>query len=268
MTITLPRLFHSTSTFTQITHHSVQRISVANSTPNPNQTLISGISSQDPTLRYFAYRDLCTIAEDTSSTAVAQRTALFADQKYTPTLWSHLIQESLSLLGQHYQLLLRRGNPEPIPPSSPVPIPIPAANSRSVPLNPIPTLQKSIFGTVSSANASASNSTPSRAVNASVDVIELPEIFRSETHVEIMPKQEQEVHKGTVKVNVVLEKKKLQSVCDLCNKCLPLAMNHYFRGWKAWWKEDRLSKNVEKSLPLRELDVVAIEGEYINLRWF
>lgn len=236
-----------------------KRISVANSTPNPNQTLISGISSQDLTLRYFAYRDLCTIAEDISPTAVAQRTALFADQKYTPTLWSHLIQESLSLLGQHYQLLLRRGNPEPIPPSPPVPIPIPAANSGSVPVNPIPTLQKSTFRAVSSANASASNSTPSRAVSASVDAIELPEIFRSETHVEIMPKQEWEVRKGTVKVDVVSAKKKFQSVRKLCNKCLPLAMNHYFRRWEAWWKEDRLSKNVEKSLPLKELDVVVIE---------
>lgn len=83
-----------------------------------------------------------------------------------------------------------------------------------------------------------------------------------------MPKQEQEVRKGTVKVDVVLEKKKFQSVRKLCNKCLPLAMNHYFRRWEAWWKEDRLSKNVEKSLPLRELDVVVIEGEYIDLRWF
>jgi len=227
--------------------------------------LISGISSQDLTFRYFAYRDLCTIAEDISSAAVTQRTALFADQKYTPTLWSHLIQESLSLLGQHYQLLLRRGNPEPPPPSPPVPIPAPAAESRLVSSNPIPTLQKSIFRDVSNANASASDSTPSRAVNASVNVIELPEIFRSETHIEIMPKQE--VHKGTVKVNDVMAKKKAinQSLRKVCNKCLPIVMKQYLHGLEAWWKEDRISKNVEKSLPFRELDVVVIEGEHIGL---
>jgi len=204
-----------------------------------------------------------------SSAAVAQRTAFFADQKYTPSLWSHLVQESLSLLGQHYQLLLRRGTPEPLPPTPPVAIATSAANSRSDPSKPISTLQKNIFRDVRDTSASASNSTLSRTVNTSVDVIDLPEIFRSETHVETMPKQEQEIPKGTVKVNGVLEKKRLInqfiSVRKVCNKCLPLVMNQYFRELEAWWKDDRINKNVEKSLPLRELDIVVIEGEYIGL---
>ena len=50
---------------------------------------------------------------DDSPTASAKRTALFGDQKYNPNQWSSLTRGALLLLGNDYQLLLRRGGSAP-----------------------------------------------------------------------------------------------------------------------------------------------------------
>ena len=91
-----------------------QPIVVSPTTADPVLTLISGITSNsDDYYRYFSYSELKTLAMDDSSTGSATRTALFGDQKYNPSQWSSLTREALLLLGNDYQLLLRRGGPAP-----------------------------------------------------------------------------------------------------------------------------------------------------------
>lgn len=268
MTVTWPRLFHSTSNFIWITHCFVQQISVASLTDSPNQTLISGISSQNLTYKYFAYCDLCTVAEDLSSPAVTQRKALFADLKYTPTLWSHFIHESLLLLEQHYQLFLRRGNPAPppSPPSPPIPIPAPAPNPGLIPSRTIPLLRKGIFKDASQDVADIMSNSDGPISHTNANAIKIPKIFLSEFQVEAMPKvTKQEVHKGVENVNSVMETTKRrinEFACVVYSNYLPSSVTEHLDGWSAWWGNDRMSKNVEKSLLWRELDAVIIEGEF------
>ena len=84
---------------------------MANHTADPGLTLVSGITSTDPYLKHFAYAELRGFATEDSPAASARRTALFGDQKYTPSMWSTLARESLLTLGHDYQLLLRKGQP-------------------------------------------------------------------------------------------------------------------------------------------------------------
>ncbi|KAF7760343.1 hypothetical protein Agabi119p4_11019 [Agaricus bisporus var. burnettii] len=157
-------------------------IPVAYLTADPNQTLISGISSQDATFKYFAYSELCSLAEDKSASAIAQRGAFFADQKYSPSLWAHFIRESLLLLGKDYQLFLRSGNPEP-PPTT-VPSTAPATPAISIPSTPVPVLRQGIFknsandASATTSDAKRSNGLIPRAVEVSTGIADLPQIFR------------------------------------------------------------------------------------------
>ena len=86
-----------------------QPITVSHLTADPVLTLVSGITSSDLHLKHFAYAELRALASDESPAASARRTELFADQKYSPSLWSTLARESLVVLGKDYQLLLGRG---------------------------------------------------------------------------------------------------------------------------------------------------------------
>ena len=87
-------------------------VSISHFVENPSLAFISGISSQDPLFRYFAYSELQTLASSSTPSLVTQRVALFNEggQKYNPHLWTWLVRESL-LLGRDYQLFLRRGKP-------------------------------------------------------------------------------------------------------------------------------------------------------------
>ncbi|KAG6819110.1 hypothetical protein H0H93_015355, partial [Arthromyces matolae] len=118
-------------------------LSVIGSTPEPHVTLISGISSTDLGFRYMAYQDIRKFSSSETETAANQRSALFNDQKYNPSLWSHLVRESLVFLGKDYQHLLRRGKPAPPAPVKPV---LPAAPATPSRLNtPTPLIRTSIF---------------------------------------------------------------------------------------------------------------------------
>ncbi|PFH45653.1 hypothetical protein AMATHDRAFT_8848 [Amanita thiersii Skay4041] len=90
-----------------------QPVTVSYLTPDPNPVLVSSISSTSGPFQYFAYTELKDLASSPTPASSAQRTALFGDQKYNPSLWSYLVRESLLQLGRDYQLLLRRGKPEP-----------------------------------------------------------------------------------------------------------------------------------------------------------
>jgi len=88
---------------------------VAHQTSDPAVTLVSGATSTDVYYKRFAYSELKDFASDESPAASARRTALFGEQKYSPSLWSTLVRESLLFLGNDYQRLLRRGKAAPPP---------------------------------------------------------------------------------------------------------------------------------------------------------
>lgn len=89
----------------------LQPVSVAQTTADPMLTVVSGVRSSDVYFKHFAYAELQQLASDESPAASSRRTALFADQKYNPTMWTTLVRESLLTLGKDYQLFLRRGAP-------------------------------------------------------------------------------------------------------------------------------------------------------------
>ncbi|KAJ3566049.1 hypothetical protein NP233_g7250 [Leucocoprinus birnbaumii] len=242
------------------------QVCVAGHTADPNLILVSGVSSKDTTFKYFAYSELCTLSEDKVAAAVAQRSALFADQKFSPTLWSRFIRESLLLLGNDYQLFLRRGNP--VPPPTPAPAPTPSVSLNSITSSTIPVLRKRIFkaetedAIETTLDALASDGPISRAVNANVNTVELPEIFRSAEIKAVPQATKQEVKKGVVIAKGAMETTKLkvmEFVCGVYRKYVPPAVVDYVERWSIWWKKERINKVVEKSLPLRELDVVVVE---------
>ena len=67
-------------------------------------TLVSGITSTKLPYLHFAYAEL----RDTSA---SRRTALLSDQRFSPSLWSTLAQESRLRLCHDYQIFLRGGAP-------------------------------------------------------------------------------------------------------------------------------------------------------------
>ncbi|KAF9441903.1 hypothetical protein P691DRAFT_765765 [Macrolepiota fuliginosa MF-IS2] len=243
-----------------------KQIPVAHLTADSNLTLVSGISSSDPTFKYFAYSELCTLAEDKSAAAISQRTTLFSDQKYSPTLWARLAREGLLLLGRDYQLFLRRGEPEP-PAVTAAPLTA-AVPTGSVASSSVPLLRRRIFkGSEEDASdpvldVLASDGPISRAVDANVNAIDLPEIFRS-AEAKVMPKAiKEEVQKSVdnTKSAVATTKQRIhQFASGVYKKHVPPVAAEYLDTWLRWWKIDRTSKIVEKALPSRELDIVVVE---------
>ncbi len=88
-----------------------QPVKVATSTADPPLTIVSGITSPDPYYKHFAYAELQKLARSNEKNDLEYRAALFADQKYNPNMWSTLAKETLRVLGEDYQILLRRGAP-------------------------------------------------------------------------------------------------------------------------------------------------------------
>jgi hypothetical protein len=76
-------------------------------------TLVSGATSTNLLFKHFAYRELVDFASADGENSSVARTALFGNQKHNPSLWATLVRESLLLLSNDDQLLLRRGKPAP-----------------------------------------------------------------------------------------------------------------------------------------------------------
>ncbi|KAK2467574.1 hypothetical protein APHAL10511_000429 [Amanita phalloides] len=128
-----------------------QPITVSQLTADLNVALVSG-STASPSpfpFHYFAYLELRDIAPSHLPHSISLRSALFSDQKYTPSLWSHLVRESLLLLGRDFQTLSHRGHP-PSPPSQPAPAPG-AQPGKNQPSTPFPTTPIKYVPTSSSA---------------------------------------------------------------------------------------------------------------------
>lgn len=177
------------------------------------------------------------------------------------------------MLGKDYQLFLRRGNPEPLPPppatSAAVPPPTKPAPADSIHANSVPLLRRRIFKSSredaldATLDVLASDGPVSRAVDASVNAVELPEIFRS-TEVKVASQGTKEVRKGEESAKGVLVKTK-QKLYELGSRVykgyVPPVVAEYLEQCLRWGKEDRANKVVEKCLPSRELDIVIVEGK-------
>ncbi len=231
-------------------------------TADPNQTLISGLSSNDPVFRYFAYSELCTLAEDNTPAGVARRTALFSDQKYSPTLWARLIRESLLLLGKDYQLFLRRGDPE-VSPIVPVPPPTKPALVDSIHARSVPLLHRRIFKSDGDEGALGMNPGGLASAGPVPHAVELPEIFRSvEVKAVSQVKEEARKEVESAKGALTTMTKRLHELgLRVYRKYIPPVAAEHLEQCLRWWREDRVNKVAEKCLPSRELNVAIIEGE-------
>ncbi|KAI8973117.1 nucleoporin protein Ndc1-Nup [Trametes punicea] len=245
-------------------------VTVAHKTADPGLTLVSGITSSDAYLKHFAYAELRNFSSEDSPAASARRTALFADQKYNPSMWSTLSRESLLTLGRDYQLLLRRGKPAPpatttpVAPSKPtVPLPAPAT----------PLIRTKVYkpGQTSPLQAAldtfASDGPLAAAVSetAEVGASHIPELFRSviptsphakaEAAVETVKKAEENV------VALVNEtKSKWRSgVGSALGAYLPAGVVQTAGQVKSWWTRERVHRVAETSLPNRYMDALAAE---------
>lgn len=248
-----------------ITH--AQPVTIAFHTADPALTLISGITTSDVTFKYFAYLELKDLAISESPSASSRRTALYGDQKYTPSLWSQLLRESLLHLGHSYQLFLRRGKAS-----------APAAAAAVVPLNPpstiiatpAPLLKKPIYQPTSQSpvrrvlDSFAADGSFSQAVDEGANAVHIPELFRS---VEAI------VHPVTAVVPTAVNsaqktKGTLDSVKEwgwgvgagFVGRYAPAWLVEAGGRWREWWGRERVSKVVQACLPMRDVDVLVIDG--------
>ncbi|KAH7929157.1 hypothetical protein BV22DRAFT_1057443 [Leucogyrophana mollusca] len=226
-----------------------QPIKAANSSADPNVTLISGISSSDITFLHFAYAEL----RDLKSSA--QRTALFGDQKYSPSLWSTLVRESLLRLGADYQTFLRRGKPPVVVAGAPA-APAKPANPPSTPLirqaiyKPP---QQSPIGSVLDSFASDSQ------LAGAADQIHVPELFRSvAAPLAAVTASTPAVSAPKPTVHSMIGRVKQEAWGFAARYCPPWA-KEASAHWADWWSRERVNKIVESCLPNRDLDALIVE---------
>lgn len=234
-------------------------INVVSSTAEPFVTLISGISSGDAFYKHSAYLELAHLSGDQSSGAVAARAAFFADQKYNPSLWSHLCRNTLLDLGKDYQLALRRGKPAP-----PAPTPVPPPVSKPQPPT-TPLLRKQIFKPQTSTpvksvvDSLASNGDIPRAVDEAVS--EVPELFRSVSAAVTKPVERviAPVAPTVPEVKGLSVAVKAKTVEILKGNTPPVVLN-VFGGVHSWWTKDRLKSVVEGTVLRRETDALIVQA--------
>ncbi|KAH9476277.1 Nucleoporin NDC1 [Psilocybe cubensis] len=240
---------------------------VSQVTADANTTIVSGISSSDRIFKYFAYSELRDLAKDQSTSASTQRTALFGDQQSSLNLWNFLVRESLALLESDYQLFLRRGQPAP-----PAPVPAPVTPKVTVSPNiatPTPLLRQRIFKSTpespgqAALDALSSDGPIAKVVDVGADATHMPELFRSlETQVISSPiaaeaKKNVETAAG---LGSRIKSRVVSSTTSLWSSYAPETVKDSVATVVAWAAKKRLSKEVEASLPFRELDLVVIEA--------
>ncbi|KAH9915454.1 nucleoporin protein Ndc1-Nup [Epithele typhae] len=232
---------------------------VAAQTADQGLTLVSGITSTDPYLKHFAFAELRDLATDPSEAASARRTALFGDQKYTPSLWATLSREALLTLGRDYQLFLRRGQPAPpapaaaAPPKASTPLPAPATPllRASVFRAPQPSPLRAALDTFASDGALAA------AVDetAGAGVAHVPELFRSVVAAPSSPLPA-----------VAAGAKEAERAVVAAGSAWWARVERAVGGDGAeagrarrWWARERVHKVAEASLPDRHLDALVAE---------
>lgn len=245
-----------------------QPIKVGTLTADPNVTVVSGITTQDTVFAHFAYSELAELASDESSTGSTRRTALFGDQKYSPSLWNVLARQSLLRLGQDYQAFLRRG--------APITPPVAVAPAVPKPKDPpsTPLIRKAIFKAPrqsplgSMLDSVSSDSELSKAANAVAGEMEeranqmhIPELFRSVAPSSaaapvasgILAKPTSSIISGFTAQAKSYSRNFIVGYC-------PAWLKELTMRWKKWFYRERLNKVVEVCLPNRELDALIIEA--------
>ncbi|EGN94543.1 hypothetical protein SERLA73DRAFT_188503 [Serpula lacrymans var. lacrymans S7.3] len=248
-----------------------QPIKTAQTTADPSVTLISGISSQDPIFRQYAYSELIDLALEDSPMASERRTTLFGDQKYNPSLWSSLAREALLALGRDYQLLLRRGKPVPVvAPSESKPVTkTPQAPSTPLIRQPIfKASRQSPLTSVLDSFASDSKLAEAVEITAEASKSNVPELFRSVMHVPASTPQSQKPSTTSATVIAVtqpvsvgngliarIKGKGKEAIIEYC----PHKIKQVVGSCIEWWGRERINKVVEACLPHRELDALVVE---------
>lgn len=245
-----------------------QPIKVGTLTADPNVTVVSGITTQDTIFAHFAYSELAELASDESSTGSSRRTALFGDQKYSPSLWNVLARQTLLRLGQDYQAFLRRG--------APITPPVAVAPAVPKPKDPpsTPLIRKAIFKAPqqsplgSMLDSVSSDSELSKAANAVAGEMEeranqmhIPELFRSVAPSSVAaPAAGAILAKPTSSIisgfTAQLKSYSRNLVVGYC----PTWLKELTMRWNEWFYRERLNKVVEVCLPNRELDALIIEA--------
>ncbi|KAF7419215.1 hypothetical protein PC9H_001801 [Pleurotus ostreatus] len=231
---------------------------------DPIVTLVSGATSTDKIIKQFAYAELQDIASSDSPTASAQRTALFNDQKFMPSLWSSLTRESLITLGHDYQHFIRKGAPAPPPPTAPA---APRATDPILPSTPKKLIQKPIYQ--SARQSPIHNVIDSLAADGSfaqaIEETHVPDVFRSVTNAVVEPANaaaKHEVQKVREAGMSFLGHLKSQAggvVAGAMTQYAPARVNDFLETCRAWWTKERLGKVVEGYLPNRQLDVLIVQ---------
>ncbi|KAK7442719.1 hypothetical protein VKT23_015965 [Stygiomarasmius scandens] len=239
-------------------------VKVSHLTSDPTLTLVSGVGSSDRMLKFFALSELLELATDNSPAASARRSDLFADQKYSPTIWGHLCREILLLLGHDYQLLLRRGAPAPPPPVVP---PAPAPQPTGIPSTPAKLIDKPIFKSSkpspirSVIDSFAADGSFPKAVEEGAESVHLPELFKG-VESAVLPTLER--GKGEVKKSVdgalgAVTRPLRGGITGVVHAYAPVPISDMLKGWQEWWNTARVGRSVESTLPFRELDVLAVK---------
>ncbi|KAF8638636.1 hypothetical protein AX17_002061 [Amanita inopinata Kibby_2008] len=250
-----------------------QPLTVSYLTPDPNVVLVSGVSSKGP-FQYFAYSELKALAASDSASSSAQRSALFADQKFNPNLWSRLIRESLLFLGHDYQLLLRRGKPA-APAAAPTEQAKPKSETRlPFPATPIRYHKDQVFKETkgspvrSIVDSLASDGPLAKAVDDGTDNVKIPELFRSvmgEAKEKVIPvAAKEQVKNGMEKVAglsaLVRSRGEMRErVCSFVEGQCPVWLRDVLGRGNKWWTTERVNKVVDACVPNRELDIMIVE---------
>jgi len=229
-------------------------------------SLVSGATSTNRIFQFFAYSELRELATEDSTGAAARRTALFGDQKSVPNLWSCLSRESLLLLGHDYQYLLRRGLPPP-PPVAPAQTKPIAARGSDIG-TPTPLLRQRIFRSAKDSpgqaalDALGSDGPIAQALDAGADATHVPELFRSLEARALTSPVAKEAQKNAENVRGVggAVQDGIMAIIGRASNHVPEPLKYTGRQLARWFTMERLSRNVEASLPFRELDVVVIDG--------
>ncbi|KAH9923390.1 nucleoporin protein Ndc1-Nup [Amylocystis lapponica] len=242
-------------------HAYGESIAVAQSTADPSLTLVSGVTSADTYFKHLAYSELLQLASDDTQVAHTRISALFADQKFNPSMWACLVRESLLTLGKDYQLLLRRGKPEAPAPAAPVqpkanpPLPAPAT-----PLIRAPILKAAPSSPLRAAlDTFASDGPLSTAVASSADAgaTHIPELFRS-----VLPAHPpaqsavETAKKSDERVLGALERAWRGSVGSAVRAYAPEAAVAVGAQMREWWTRERVHRLAEACLPNRHLDAL------------
>jgi nucleoporin NDC1 len=226
--------------------------------------LVAGASSSDRLFQYFALRELEQVASSKEASAAARRSTIFADQKHSPNMWSQLLRNTLLLLGNDYQHLLRRGLP-PLPAVAPVAAA--PAKTSPMPATPVKVGLKPIY------KPSPSDNSPLRQViNSLASDGNIPRAVDELGASDLIKKVE-----GTVEASaapavsaVVPAKKditstvsgKVHNTVQSLRKHVPFidVVGEITKECTKWYTAPRIDKEAEMILWMKEIDLTAVEG--------